>query len=318
MTSSAFDQPMPNSVSPPPLKRLPARICWAITQQFLKPPLNKFNLRNRALGGRFESHENYVADRVSNVEVYRQLFSEFTSFQNKTVLELGCSSGYLINAFKETETFSAIGADIDSSAIARARKQHGNVADWVLTTPTTIPISSNSVDVIYTVDTVEHLSRPSEIFLDAYRVLRPGGVFLIHFCPWFSPNGSHLEDIIPFPWAHVVFSMDTLLDVAANLYESKEYSPACYWYDQETGYRRPNPYLDKQYWREFLNDLSVRKFKRHIRRLPFETVELRKLGFGGKAYRAGKYVSWLAQFPLLDEMFIKAVFCVLRKPALAN
>jgi len=289
-------------------------MCWAITQQFLKPPLSKINLRNRALGGRFESRVNYVADRVSNVDVYRKLFSEFTSFQNKTVLELGCSSGYLIEAFKESESFSAIGADIDSEKIARARNLHGDLAEWVDTTPTTIPIPSNSVDVIYTVDTVEHLSQPHEIFLDAYRVLRPGGLFLIHFCPWFSPNGSHLEDIIPFPWAHVVFSMDTLLDVAANLYESKEYSPAWYWIDQETGQRRPNPYLDKQHWREFLNDLSIRKFKRHLRHLPFEIVELRKLGFGGKTYRAGKYMSWLAQLPGFNEVFIKAVFCVLRKP----
>src|SRR4051812_3516434 len=311
---STVDRRTPHSIAPPPLKGFAAATCWGLTRMFMNPPLNRFNLRNKALGERFESAENYVADRLSNVEGYRELFFPFVSFEGKRVLELGCSSGYLINAFKQLVPFSGIGADLDASALARARKEYGDAVEWVHTTPTTIPVPDNSVDVIYTVDTVEHLSKPYEIFLDAYRILRPGGVFLIHFGPWYSPNASHLEDIIPFPWAHVIFSMDTLLDVAANIYDSDEYSPACYWFDPETGRRRPNPYLDKQHWREFLNDLSIRKFKRQLRRLPFEVVLMKKLGFGGKAYRAGRYLSWLAHLPVLDEVFIKAVFCVLKKP----
>ena len=47
--------------------------------------------------------------------------------------------------------------------------------------------------------------------MEADRVLRPGGWFLVHFHPWLGPYGTHLEDIIPYPWANAIFSMDTLL-----------------------------------------------------------------------------------------------------------
>jgi SAM-dependent methyltransferase len=293
------------------------KLCLGLTHLFTKGPLRRFNARDRAPGKRFESTENYVADRVSNVSDYQKLFSQFTSFREKTVLELGCSNGYLLDAFLQNEKFKAFGADISPKVLDIGRKLYGNRIEFIQTTATSIPLPDQSVDLIYTVDTVEHLSRPDEIFRDAYRVLKPGGEFLIYFAPWYGPCGSHLDDIIPFPWPQVVFSMDTLLKVAAHIYESKDHQHACYWFDEKTGNLRPNPYLDREFWREFLNDLTIRKFRRMLRRLPYETIHFKRIGFGGKAFRAARLLSGLAQVPLVDELFIKAVFCVLRKPAAA-
>src|SRR2546430_11846888 len=163
------------------------------------------------------SMESYISDRVSNVADYRELFNSFGNFKDKTVLELGCSSGYLIHSFRQYEQFKAIGADINKDALALARKRYGKDIQFVQTTPDNIPVPDASVDIVYTIDTIEHLSRPRDIFMDVHRILKPGGTFLIHFGPWYNPNGAHLEDIIPFPWPHVMFSMDTLLDVAAHI-----------------------------------------------------------------------------------------------------
>jgi SAM-dependent methyltransferase len=203
---------------------IPGRLCLAMTQLFMNGPLRAFNGIERALGNRFENQENYVADRLSNIDDYRKLFGHFTNFEGKTVLELGSSTGYLLQAFRQHENFTAIGADINAEALKVGRAQYGERIQFVQTTPTSIPLPENSVDVMYTIDTVEHLSRPHEIFTDALRILRPGGLFLVHFCPWYGPHGAHLEDIIPFPWPHVVFSMDTLLNVAAHMYESRDYT----------------------------------------------------------------------------------------------
>src|SRR5436853_24511 len=68
------------------------RLCLAMTRLFTAGPLRRFNQIERAQGNRFDSMENYISDRVSNVSDYRQLFSSFVSFEDKTVLELGCSS----------------------------------------------------------------------------------------------------------------------------------------------------------------------------------------------------------------------------------
>lgn len=298
----------------PELSRIPDKLCLALSRSFMNGSLARFGLRRRAPGARFESSENYLADRVSNVEIYRQLFSEFCTFSGKTVLELGSSSGYLLAGLLEREQFRALGADMDTQALARGRATYGDKITFVQSTASSIPLPDSSVDVIYTVDTVEHLSRPREIFEDCHRILRPGGMLISHFTPWFGPWGSHLEDIITFPWAHAVFSMDTLLNVAADLYESDDYVPACYWLDPETGARRKNPYVDHERWREFLNRITIHQFVRIVRALPFRMVHLRRLGFGGRAYGCARGVRALAQLPFLDEFFCSALFCVLEKP----
>jgi SAM-dependent methyltransferase len=170
------------------------------------------------------------------------------------------------------------------------------------------------VDVVYSIDTFEHLSRPEAIVSECHRILRPGGLLLVHFHPWLGPYGSHLDDIITFPWAHVVFSLDTLLKVAAHLYESDAYTPACYWIDPQTGQRRPNPFTDRQGWHEFLNRMTIRRFRRVLLGSPFETVHFEPLGFGGTRYRLARALRGLAGVPLLREFFAHAVFAVARKP----
>jgi SAM-dependent methyltransferase len=213
----------------------------------------------------------------------------------------------------QNEEFDAIGAEIDPEALQVARENYGDKIKFIQTTPTVIPLPNSSVDVIYTIDTVEHLSSPGEIFAECLRVLKPGGTLLVHFSAWLAPYGSHLEDVIPIPWANAVFSMDTLLDVAAHLYDSPDYDVACYYIDQKTGRRKPNPFLNKAKWDEFLNHITIRRFRKIIRQMPFEIVHLENIGFGGRSFKAGRLLGKLSQVPVAEEFFTKATFAVLKK-----
>ena len=299
----------------PGLDRPVAKLCLTMSKLFLNNgPLRRFGFRKAEIT-RFDSMTNWVSERVEQISDYVDLFSPFVSFEGKTVLELGSNRGYLLDSFLQNETFDAIGAEIDPESLDFARKAYGDRIKFVESTPDAIPLDDESVDVIYTIDTVEHLSDPRAIFDECLRVLRPGGTMLVHFSAWFAPYGSHLEDIIPIPWANSIFSMDTLLDVAAHLYESPDYDVACYYIDEKTGGRRPNPFLDKPKWEEFLNRITIRKFRRLIREMPFEIVHFENIGFGGKSFKAGKLVGKLSRVPVAEEFFTKATFAVLRKPA---
>lgn len=291
-----------------------ARTCLAVSKLFLNDgPLKRFGFRKPEIT-RFDSMDNYIAERVEQINDYVELFSPFVSFADKTVLELGSNKGYLLNSFLEHDNFEAIGAEIDPEAIMYARENYGDRIKFVQTTPGSIPLPNSSVDVIYTIDTVEHLSDPAKIFAECLRVLRPGGIFLIHFSAWLAPYGSHLEDIIPIPWANAIFSMNTLLDVAAHLYDSPDYDVACYYLDPKTGKRKPNPFLNKAKWEEFLNRITIRRFRKIIRKMPFEILHLENIGFGGKSFKAGRALGKLSQVPIAEEFFTKATFAVLRKP----
>src|SRR5262249_44841274 len=162
MESVAITRP----TGPVELGRPSEKLCWMLSRLFLDTPLKRFSLREKTTGHRYDSLDNYFEDRVSNVERYRELFAPFTSFREKTVMELGCSSGYLLDAFLEDEPFTAIGADIVEDVLQKGRERYGDRIRFIQTTPSSIPLPDGSVDVIYTVDTVEHLSKPAAIFRD--------------------------------------------------------------------------------------------------------------------------------------------------------
>ncbi|MGI8788080.1 MAG: class I SAM-dependent methyltransferase [Pyrinomonadaceae bacterium] len=306
---------MSNTKTAAEVKGISGKICLSVSKLFLNGgALKRFGFRKDEIT-RFDSMENYVADRVEQIGEYQELFSRFTSFEGKTVLELGCNKGYLINSFLQHENFHAIGAELDSEALKIARENYGDKIEFIQSTPNKIPLPDASIDVVYTIDTFEHLSQPNEILTECFRVLRPNGILFIHFGAWLTPYGSHLEDIIPIPWANAVFSMDTLLNVAAHLYDSPDYKTACYYIDQKTGERKPNPYLDKAKWDEFLNHITIRKFRKIINRLPFKIEHLENIGFGGKTFKLGRYLGKLSQLPGTEEFFTKATFAVLKKSA---
>jgi len=289
--------------------KLSESLCYYLALSFLGP-LRRLGSRTPVIT-RYDSNENYFAQRVAETSQYRKLFSPFVSFDGKTVLELGCNRGYLLHSFLQHANFEAIGADIHY--LEEARRDYGDHIKFVQSTPTSIPLPSGSVDVVYTIDTVEHLSKPKEIFCDVFRVLRPGGVFLVHFNPWLNPHGHHLEDIITFPWPHAVFSMNTLLNVAEKLYDSPMYRASCYFTDAN-GNKKANPYKDRNMWNDYLNFMTIQRFNQMLRELPFEVRHQERIGFGGSTFKLSRMVRGLADAPVLTEFFTSVLFTVLVKP----
>ncbi len=66
---------------------------------------------------------------------------------------------------------------------------------------------------------------------------------------------------------------------------------------------------------KILNHITIRKFRKIIREMPFEIVHLENIGFGGRNFKAGRALGKLSQVPLAEEFFTKATFAVLKKPA---
>jgi SAM-dependent methyltransferase len=178
-----------------------------LSRLFGHGPLARFGTRNTA---QTASAESMIADRTAAVPLYHHLFSRFCDFSGKTVVELGCSRGYLLAEFLASGRFHAIGVDRDSRALAAGAARYGPDITFVQSSEETIPLPDASCDHAFTVDVIEHLSHPGAIFREMHRILRPGGRFLIYFHPWLGPYGAHLGDIVPFPWPHVLFGGETL------------------------------------------------------------------------------------------------------------
>jgi SAM-dependent methyltransferase len=175
---------------------LAVRTCLLLSHLFSAGPLARYGTWKVE---QTASLDAMVSDRVTTVPSYHALFSPFCQFKGQTVLELGCSRGYLLAAFREMEDFRAIGVDRDPIAVADGIRRYGDRIEFVQSDDLSIPLPDASCDTAYTVDTVEHLSKPEAIFREIHRILRPGGRFLIHFHPWYGPYGAHLIEILPSP-----------------------------------------------------------------------------------------------------------------------
>lgn len=69
-----------------------------------------------------------------------------------------------------------IGIDLNWDGLSK----HRTIKQRVLGNIQRLPFASDSFDVITANMVIEHVSAPDDVLLEAYRLLRPGGVFLFH------------------------------------------------------------------------------------------------------------------------------------------
>src|SRR4051794_25249727 len=111
------------------------------------------------------------------------------------VLEIGCGGGKF-SAHLRKRTRSLICADISADMLARTKAHVGEGSDvsyLQLDGRDFKGVPDASMDFIYSYDVLLHL-QPQNVFsylLDARRILRPGGVIMIHAINLAAPGGSY-------------------------------------------------------------------------------------------------------------------------------
>jgi SAM-dependent methyltransferase len=106
---------------------------------------------------------------------YAKLLKQFEPYrQTNRFLEVGSSTGGFLSQVKAAG-WKEYGVEPDPGSGTYSRDELGlNVH---LGTLDSAQYEDNSFDVIYSNAVIEHVETPSEVIADAYRVLRPGGVF---------------------------------------------------------------------------------------------------------------------------------------------
>lgn len=69
----------------------------------------------------------------------------------------------------------------------------------------------NYFDMIYSVSVLEHIQNLDKAFLEMKRILKPGGLIVHNYAPYFSHSGAHALGIPDSPWGHVLMSHDDYL-----------------------------------------------------------------------------------------------------------
>jgi SAM-dependent methyltransferase len=231
------------------------------------------------------------------------------------ILDLGCGFGGRTIAFQRAIGGSYAGLDIDSSIVAHAlrfARSMGSDNSWFAPgVGESLPFRSNSFDLVMCYDVLEHVQDVEKTLAEVYRVLKPSGLFLAVFPPYYHPTGAHLEGYVSrMPYANLFFPSKVLVSAIDELLE-----------ERGDGYR-PQPLRpeDRLY---SLNGTTIRSFRRLLNRSNFEVLRLSFLPLLNKMLRKfnkwkAQYYAWvfypLSRIPIVQELFTHRIVVVLRKP----
>jgi SAM-dependent methyltransferase len=171
--------------------------------------------------------------------------------KGRDVVDFGCGAGGDSVELALAGARSVTGVDIQEDLLkeARERAADAGVSDRVHF----VSEYSGHADAIVSIDAFEHFDDPGAILRLMRKMLAPGGEVIASFGPtWYHPLGGHLFS--PFPWAHLVFSEQSLIR-----WRSDFKSDGATRFAEVAG---------------GLNQMTIRRFRRLVAESGFRAVEL--------------------------------------------
>ncbi|MEM3606274.1 MAG: class I SAM-dependent methyltransferase [Candidatus Bathyarchaeia archaeon] len=127
----------------------------------------------------FESKYKYFKKRLPIKRLYLNFInwaSKKTGLNlidgyGKTALDIGCAYDFIVELLKKLK-YNAYGIDISKLAVTKGK-------DMILSDAKYMPFKQSSFDLTTCFETIEHLYNPELMINEAYRILKPNGVFII-------------------------------------------------------------------------------------------------------------------------------------------
>ncbi len=106
------------------------------------------------------------------------LFKKYLNPESpKSILEIGCGTGYVLKALSQIESYRLTGAEIYIEGLKYARKRVPNI-DFVQMDFRKTPYE-NEFDAIGAFDVLEHVEEDTQVINNVYKALKDNGLFFI-------------------------------------------------------------------------------------------------------------------------------------------
>lgn len=96
-----------------------------------------------------------------------------------SLLDVGCGTGYLIDNLSREHAASYCGLDISENMLAVARAKQIPNAAFVQGRSDALPYPDEAFDVVTCIQSFHHYPSPDKAMQEAWRVLKPGGLYLL-------------------------------------------------------------------------------------------------------------------------------------------
>ncbi len=183
------------------MSRLGELVAYTLNRLF--PPL-AMHRKLQIAKSRIEANQQWAYEEATRICPY---FYPYWELRGKRVLDVGTGLGGKLPFYTEEGAAFLVGVDLDKTSVHIAREYLNrlglsgakNIVTVTVADAVALPFRSNSFDVVISINTFEHILEVEKALWECYRILRPGGLVFLHFPPYYSPWGPHLESWIHFP-----------------------------------------------------------------------------------------------------------------------
>jgi SAM-dependent methyltransferase len=216
-------------------------------------------------------------------------FPDFhTAIIGKEILDFGCGTGYQSVALAQMRAKHVVGLDTNPTHLEKGRElaRELGLQEQVEFTDKFAEAFEGRFDIAISQNSMEHFTDPLGALNAMKAALKDSGGILMTFgCPWFSPYGSHMHFFVKVPWVNILFSEKTVMNVRSMF--------------RNDGARR---YEEVE---SGLNKMTIAKFERLLHECG--------LRVGYKRYDCVRGLNFAAKLPLVRELLINHVSCILMK-----
>ena len=122
------------------------------------------------------------------------MLGEYAQLDGATAVDIGGGPGYTAEALREAGAHAFTIDPFEEELSLHGRTPQGAVVGDGLR----LPLADGSVDVVCTLNALEHVPTPWPFLDELVRVVRPGGIVFVGVTNWLSPWGGH--ETSPWHW----------------------------------------------------------------------------------------------------------------------
>lgn len=131
--------------------------------------------------------------------LYPFVLEEVIAVAPSRALDLGCGTGALAELVLDAVPGCALsGVDLSEAMLAQAEKRLGNRVDLHRADSEHLPFGDETFDLVYCNDSFHHYPDPRRAAFEAWRVLRPGGAFIVGDCWLPAPARAIMNAFMPY------------------------------------------------------------------------------------------------------------------------